>query len=789
MQTITSKLFITGFLICCALLIDNFNVLGQQVESWNTHTSFNVVNDILIDNNEVVWGTTTGGIFKFGDNEFNLTLTTQDGLTDLDATIIANNSERSTIVAGYENGVIDIIDKKSNEVTTLDDIERADQFNPRSINDFAFVRDTMVVATDFGLVVYDLNTLLVSSTFNKLGSFNRSIPVSDIIIRNDTIYAGTPEGIAFGNFIESDLLIESNWQNFNQTNGLPSGLVLSMAFFNSEFYASVNESGNFIYDGSRWVQTNLLGNAPALEFAVTGDGQQLLALKEGNIFSVDISDETGRIILETGRPATSISVAKGNNDNFVVGTTAEGFLAFNDINSEPVQHKPEGPSINFVDGLTFKDGTLYAGTSRRFVFGSALNRFKTYNIFDGEDWKTFNRFNTEELREDPFGNGFRTTLADEFLYVGSWGSGILQQNIETDEIKIFNNSNSRLTGISNNQDFIVTPGIDVDTTGGIWATSFLSQNPLFYLPPDADDWIPFDKAAAVQPNDQYFDMLVDQNNQKWVALRTRQEDGTGLLVFDEGELEDPSDNRSIKLNREFNNGNLPDLAINDFTEDRNGEVWVATARGVARFLFADLILEPGAVQERRAQWLLNADTTADSPFLLRDIDATAITTNGANQKWIGTRNDGLWLVNAEGNTILEHFTAENSPLIDNSITSLTVDNESGRVYIGTSKGLVSFVGEPTEPEAQLGSLFIFPNPFSYEQNTGKIQIDQLSDATTISIITVDGTLVDRFNTRGGRVSWEPRTAKGEKLATGVYFIVAVDNNTDEKAVGKVLIVR
>lgn len=763
------------------------STFSQQINSWTSHTSFNVVNDLLVDANGAIWGATNGGVFVFEDGAFVQTLTTIDGLAELRAEVIKADSENNFIILGYESGRLDIIDTESGEITTLNDIQRADQFSPRSVNDILITEGNIFVATDFGIVVYNLNTLLVDNTFTKLGRFDRGITVNDIVIRDGVLYAGTLQGVAFGNFREDDLVLQSNWQNFSQTNGLPGGLVQSIAFFDDNLYASVTEAGNFVYNGFNWQQSNTLGSQPVTEFEVSTDGSQLFGLTSNTVFRANRSGEQETISVPLGRPALSLALGGSSSFEFVIGSTAQGFLEYN--GQEFATRKADGPSVNFIDGLTFRNNTLYAGTTRSFVFGSPLNRFKTYNIFDGEEWTTFNSLNTDALASQSFGNAFRTAVTDSTLYVGSWGTGVLRQDLTNNEITIFNRDNSALRGLPNSLNFIVTPGLELDSESGVWITSFLSQIPMFYQPPGSDEWVPIPKAQAVQNADQYFNMLVDQNDQKWVALRTRQQVGAGLLVFDEGDLDDPSDNRSIKLNREFNNGNLPNLSVNAFAEDQNGEVWIATSRGVARFLFAELILEPGAVQERRAQWLLNADTTAQSPFLLRDIDATALAVNGANQKWIGTRDDGLWLVNEEGSRILTHFTTENSPLIDNSITSITIDPETGTVYIGTASGLVSFVDVPTAPVDELSSLFVFPNPFSYDKHSGGINIENLTQATSVNIMTIDGHVVRRIEARGGRINWDGRNFDGQRLATGVYFIVALDNNTEEKAVGKVLIVR
>jgi len=50
-------------------------------------------------------------------------------------------------------------------------------------------------------------------------------------------------------------------------------------------------------------------------------------------------------------------------------------------------------------------------------------------------------------------------------------------------------------------------------------------------------------------------------------------------------------------------------------------------------------------------------------------------------------------------------------------------------------------------------------------------------------------LVRRFQTRGGRTDWDGLDDAGKKVATGVYFIVATGNNSDQTGRGKVVIIR
>ncbi|MGF1671560.1 MAG: Por secretion system protein, partial [Balneolaceae bacterium] len=190
----------------------------------------------------------------------------------------------------------------------------------------------------------------------------------------------------------------------------------------------------------------------------------------------------------------------------------------------------------------------------------------------------------------------------------------------------------------------------------------------------------------------------------------------------------------------------------------------------------------------RAQWLLNADPDAESPFLLRDIQVTAMAVNGANQKWIGTENEGIFLLNEEGNTILNQFTRDNSPLLSNSIQSMAVDPETGELFISTDVGLISFLDIPRRAEPVMDKLKVFPNPFVYDRHD-RIFIDGMTEQSRIRILGANGTLIQTIDARGARVEWNARDFEGNRLGSGVYLVVALDENNSERGVGKVVIIR
>ena len=162
--------------------------------------------------------------------------------------------------------------------------------------------------------------------------------------------------------------------------------------------------------------------------------------------------------------------------------------------------------------------------------------------------------------------------------------------------------------------------------------------------------------------------------------------------------------------------------------------------------------------------------------------------NGANQKWIGSINQGLWLLNEEGTTILERYTEENSPLISNNILSIAINEESGEIFVATDRGLVSFIDIAQSPKAKMGSLKVYPNPFLYDQHE-RIIIENLSQSTRIRVLNSGGNVVHELQASGGRAQWDGYNSNGQKFSSGVYFLVAWDVSEGERGIGKVVIIR
>ena len=723
-----------------------------------------------------------GGLFSVRESAFDKQLTPVDGMYRLDGTEVIYIPCIHSIAIGYLDGMIDLYSLEDDSFERIEDILRVQVFTAKQINDFELIDDELYVATDFGIVVYDTESFLVSNSYTKIGGFDRGTPVLDITIQEEMIYLGTQQGVARAN-VGDNLSIESSWIVYDEQNGLPTGNIFSVIVHNGRFLAS-SVDGVYRFNGNVWDPYTVLNGYNNIRFESITDANELVAFNQNRILFLDQNESVTVIEPEIN----SMSDLELINDQITIATLTSG-IGVNDGGGSSFDFiVPEGPNLNFFDGMDFNEDVFLSGTSRLSQRNAFIDNRKGYYIRDENGWKNYNVNTNETLNDARFRQAFTTAITDQYYYIGSWGRGIARHHIETNGIEIFNASNSSLRGwAADDPTFPVITGLETDEEGAVWATSRYATNPLYVQLPGEDEWINYSKSAAVSSNDEYLNLFVDSFNQKWITLQTTSGAGRGVLVLDTGDPTVVNESTGVKLTEEAGRGNLPDASVTAIIEDKEGEVWVGTERGIARFIFPQFIIT-GSQEERRAQWLINEDPDAASPFLLRDINVTSMAVNAANQKWIGTASEGVWLLNATGGRILKRFTSDNSPLFSDAIQDIAVNDQTGEVYFSTEAGLSIYRDTPVAAVSTMDELKVYPNPFVYDRHTD-IKIENLSDITTIRVLGVDGTLIRVIENRGGRVAWDGRNERGDRVGSGVYVIVALGPEGDERGIGKVAIIK
>jgi hypothetical protein len=307
----------------------------------------------------------------------------------------------------------------------------------------------------------------------------------------------------------------------------------------------------------------------------------------------------------------------------------------------------------------------------------------------------------------------------------------------------------------------------------------LADRPVIVLKADGK-WA---KLGSV-PASNIFQVVVDGSNIKWFIVSGSQ---SGILLYDEGKtIDDITDDKT----RLLDNSNLPrDLqsaSINYLATDLNGEVWVGTSNGVCVFRCGSDPFKNNCVASLIVNSLGNI-----SEHLLREKNVNVIAVDGANRKWFGT-SSGLFVTSADGKTELLKFNTENSPLPSNNIKSIAI-RPNGEVFVGTDKGLVSFRSDATEgADYNVESkILAFPNPVRPDYD-GPIAIKGFARDSDVKIADVNGNVVFETRALGGQAIWEGKDFNGNRVATGVYLVLATNTkNLDapDAVVTKILFVK
>ena len=121
------------------------------------------------------------------DNSLNK-LSKINGLSDINISSIKYLKSVNTLIIGYENGNIDLL--QGDVITNMSDIKRNTTIiGSKAVNDIFLLDNTAYLACGFGIVVLDLNKTEIKETY-LIGS-NRNENVAQVFIEGNDICLGT----------------------------------------------------------------------------------------------------------------------------------------------------------------------------------------------------------------------------------------------------------------------------------------------------------------------------------------------------------------------------------------------------------------------------------------------------------------------------------------------------------------------------------------------------------------------------------------------------------------------
>ena len=372
-------------------------------------------------------------------------------------------------------------------------------------------------------------------------------------------------------------------------------------------------------------------------------------------------------------------------------------------------------------------------------------------------------------------------LNPKHVMFGSFEEGLIEV-LDGEIIEIWNESNSTIQ----QGDFGGSPrtgvtGVDFDKFGNVWFTNFFSNNPLQVRLADGT-FVAMDLGDDLTSSDNVGELMVTRDGYVWVILPR----GGGLLVLDPNETPaNTSDDDWRFLNIDADHGGLPSNYINSLEEDLDGEIWIGTGSGPAIFYRSAALFE-NDYETTASQILILQD--GNYQYLLETEEVTSIQIDGGNRKWIGTSGSGIYVLSDDGLTIERQLSTENSPLPSDNILDIAINQASGEVFIATTRGIISYLGEATNWDSEMENMFVFPNPVD-AYHEGPITIDGLAFESTVHVTDASGRVIAVVESMGGRAIWDGRLSDGALAPYGVYLIFATNADGKTSATTKLAITR
>lgn len=774
-------------LLMGAVLMGSSGRLFAQ-DTWTAYTSMRSVN-ALATSADAIWAATEGGVFTYqpATGVFER-YTAVTGLHSVQTQSIAFDARREAVWVGYSDGALDRIELATGTVRTFFDITRNERFPDKTINRLVVHGDSLLVATDFGLVIFDPTRGEVRDTYTQFASLPSPTVVQDVIVApvpegGSGFWVAAAGGVARASLSTPNLQEPNAWVIENE--GLPTSpgtqnqVVTAVAFFGGRLFAGT-EGGLVVREEEGSYTPLSVTTSRVASFTVSGD--ELLMVDPFKAYALRAADNARTLVdgfvdlvsIVVG-PAGDVWLGDGEQALIEIDVPANG--------SGTVLRTgvtPDGPfDGQFTDLDDAPDGSLWAGSAGGFFQLSAEG-----------SWTNYTRAFVEELE----GSGFRLVHVDDQgnTWAASRGDGVVQVTPEgiVTNYGVANSSLLSTAGVS----FVPVTGLASEPDGTLWVSNREAARPLHVRLPDGT-WhgLPPLQCDGLAAATTLGPILIDSFGMKWIIVvdPSNFELTRGVLVLDTGlDPADPGDDECRFINQTASQGTgLPSILVNALAEDREGRIWIGTERGPAYIISSRVAAQdPSAIPilPQRANFV-----SGENPFLLNSLPINDVAVDPANRLWMAT-DDGAYLVEEieggfdEG----EPLTAANTPLFSDAIVAIHVNPQSGEVFFATDRGLLSRTGDAVASALQADDLLVYPNPVRFADGaTPDIFIDGLVEETEIRIMAPHGEVVTQFSARGGRVRWDGRDRNQELVPSGVYLVVAIGQNGEGTAYGKVAVIR
>lgn len=743
-----------------------------RMNTWRVHLPY-FTNNAVAQLGKTIYVGSNSGLFMYDEDENSTEMFSKvNGLSDVEVALLAADETTQSVVVVYENTNIDIF--QNGFFYNISNLLTQSIIGEKKVNDVAVYNGFAYLATTFGIVKIDLRQRRIVDSYQNIGPNGSVLNVFDVAIHQGNIYASSPNGLFRANTSAPNLSDYNFWTNTDTTR------FNQLLSFNNSLYAGASIY-LFVYNGIGF---------DSIPGATAATPVTQIKVSKGKLLSISRNkavEVNGNAVVQSLNERSIRDAVYDSEGFFAAAIDLQGLILFKSTGFRYII--PDGPASSTAmkfaysasQNKLFVAGGLVSGLGAGGGWKSGFSSSKYY-IFDGKSWTNGAFVNNPLLNKVVDLTDVVTNEQTNQTYFTSFGGGVLELT-GNNPTQFYDTSNSKL-GVFVNEfpDFkpVYAAGSALDDKGNLWVTCYGAAKPIAVKTP-ANIWYNMNIPSGL--NKEISNVICDDAfpvNNKWIA-NTR---AGGLYVYNEGSrLDLDFDDKFAVLSMESGKGALPSNTVLCMAFDLKGTLWIGTDKGLCFISNPTGVFTQGANYDAR-QIIFN--TGSFNSIFLGTEPILCIKVDGANRKWIGTRN-GVWLVSEDGYTVIRNFTTENSPLLSNTVYDIGIFEETGEVFFATDRGIISYAGDATRAGDQHNKVLVYPNPVKPEYD-GMITIRGLANNVNVKITDISGNLVYETTSNGGMATWNGRTFSGKRAATGVYLIYSSNEDATETYVTKLLFI-
>ncbi len=700
-------------------------------------------------------------------------------LSDVGINTVLACTATSELVVVYNNGNIDLLDADGN-VFNLPDLKQK-SLNDKTIKDVMIDGSTLYITTGSGIVTLNVGTRLFGNVYTLGGKSTRSVARI-----GQTLYVATADGFYAGQ-LDQNLLDASNWQML-RTYGFARLIAIDGILY------AYNSGAAFIMPSMTTYAIQQILSSREIRGIESVNGQVCIFTNSSGVYHVNGTQAATKVDGTAG--VLHMSYLGGT---YWAAADTQGLigLRISDASASVTTQSiiPNSPFRDYAYKLSMEDNQRLLVAGGYFEY-NGVTRKGTLMKYENDTWTTFDEagptaaadqnsyVQTTDLVQDP---------ADSEHHFASSARGGLFEFKDYKLTKYYNSSNSPLVSILPNNPlpnyYTSVMGLQFDAAGNLWMLNS-EVDTVVRIKTAAGPWRAY-YYPEIADYPTVDNITFDQRGWAWITSRRSTSSArAGILVVNtNGTVNATSDDthRFISTFSNQDGTSYTPTMLYCMREDLDGAMWMGCDRGIF------VTYRPSTVFDSDFYFtqvkVPRNDGTNLADYLLSDVSVRAIAIDGGNRKWVGTGGSGVFLLSADGLETIHQFTTDNSPLPSNNIYDIAINGQTGEVFFATEAGLVSYQGDATDPAAQLDedNVRVYPNPVRPEHQ-GDIIIQGLVYNAQVKIVNASGRLVHQGQSTGGSYSWNGRLASGKRCASGIYYVLATNEQGDEGVVAKFLIV-